>query len=82
MNSKIERYLTINEIAEFLSVKTDTIRKWILNGKVPSKASPIPYTRIGGSIRFKISEIENWIKEDNKEKKKYGFEQYFRRPTI
>jgi len=50
----METYLTIEELAEYLKLAEQTIRRWILNRE-------IPYHKIKKVIRFRISEIEKWI---------------------
>ena len=50
----METYLTIEELAEYLKLAEQTIRRWVLNRE-------IPYHKIKKVIRFRISEIEKWI---------------------
>ena len=50
----METYLTIEELAEYLKLTAQTIRRWVLN-------SEIPFHRIKKAIRFRLSEIEKWI---------------------
>jgi PTS system nitrogen regulatory IIA component len=50
----METYLTIEELAEYLKLAEQTIRRWVLNREVP-------YHKIKKVIRFRISEIEKWI---------------------
>ena len=50
-----ERYVNIQDVAEFLNVKRSTVYKWIQEGF-------IPHYKLKGAIRFKLSEIENWMK--------------------
>ena len=50
----METYLTIEEMAEYLKLAEQTIRKWVLNRE-------IPYRKIKKVIRFRVSEIEKWI---------------------
>ena len=52
----METYLTIEELAEYLKLAEQTIRRWVLNRE-------IPYHKIKKVIRFRISEIEKWIDE-------------------
>jgi excisionase family DNA binding protein len=47
----VETYLNIEELAKYLGVAVKTIRKWVLNRE-------IPYHKIMGVIRFRVSEIE------------------------
>ena len=50
----METYLTIDELAEYLKLANQTIRRWILNRE-------IPFHKIKKVIRFRVSEIETWI---------------------
>ena len=50
-----ERWASIDEVAEHIKVHKDTIRLWI-------KESKIPAHKVGRQWRFKISEIEEWIR--------------------
>jgi len=52
----METYLTIEELADYLRLAEQTIRRWVLNHE-------IPYHKIKRVIRFRISEIEKWIDE-------------------
>ena len=50
----METYLTIEELADYLRLAEQTIRRWVLNRE-------IPYHKIKRVIRFRVSEIEKWI---------------------
>jgi PTS system nitrogen regulatory IIA component len=50
----METYLTIEEMADYLKLAEQTIRRWVLNRE-------IPYHKIKKVIRFRVSEIEKWI---------------------
>ena len=52
----METYLSIEGLAKYLDVSVKTIRKWVLKRQ-------IPYHKIMGVIRFRISEIEKWIND-------------------
>lgn len=49
-----DRLLTVEEVAEFLSVSANTVRN-----KVAAEA--IPYIRVGRLIRFDPADIRDWI---------------------
>ncbi len=46
--------MTIKEIAEYLKVKEKTAYKLVAEGKIPG-------FKVGGSWRFRKSEIDGWI---------------------
>jgi excisionase family DNA binding protein len=50
----VETYLTIEELANYLKLSEQTIRRYVLNRE-------IPYHKIKKVVRFRLSEIECWI---------------------
>ncbi|MDP7608940.1 MAG: helix-turn-helix domain-containing protein [Candidatus Marinimicrobia bacterium] len=54
-----DRYLSVAEICTYLGVKRDTVYKWISKKKLPAH-------RIGKLWKFKISEIDDWVKNGNR----------------
>ena len=50
-----EAWIGINEAAEHLGLTKDTIRNWIKKGKIPAH-------RIGKLWKFKLSELDEWVK--------------------
>ena len=55
----VETYLSIEGLAKYLEISEKTVRKWVLNNE-------IPYHKIMKIIRFRISEIEEWINTSGK----------------
>ena len=56
MNSPTtERWASLEETAEYLGVTKDTIRNWI-------KKKGIPAHKIGRQWKFKLSEVDEWVK--------------------
>ena len=51
----VEKWVNLEDIADYLSVSNDTVRTWIKNGK-------LPYYRAGKRYKFKISEVDEWLK--------------------
>jgi len=56
MSDDLERMITADDLAKVWLVSTRTIRNR-LRGK-----DPPPHYRIGGTVRFKWSEVEEWLK--------------------
>ncbi|MDR1902656.1 MAG: helix-turn-helix domain-containing protein [Treponema sp.] len=56
INGGKETYMTIEEVAAYLKLAAQTIRKYVLN-------KSIPYRKVQKSVRFRLSEIEKWIDE-------------------
>lgn len=53
-----EAWSNLEEVATYLGVNKDTIRNWI-------KKTDIPAHKIGRQWRFKLSEIDAWVKSGN-----------------
>lgn len=49
------KWISIDEAAEYLGIKPGTIRDWIRKGK------DIPAHKIGKQWKFKCSELDNWV---------------------
>jgi len=60
IESKVNDLMTIQEVAEYLGVKENTIYVWLSRKKIPAKT----YRKIGRVVRFVRSELENWILHD------------------
>ena len=55
MNERIEdKWIGLEEAAEYMDVTKDTVRNWI-------KKTDIPAHKIGKLWKFKKSEIDEWI---------------------
>jgi excisionase family DNA binding protein len=50
----VETYLTIAELADYIKLSEQTIRRYVLN-------KTVPYHKIHKAVRFRVSEIEQWI---------------------
>ncbi len=50
----METYLTVEELAAYLKINKQTIRRWVSKGEVP-------FRKVKNSVRFRLSEIEEWI---------------------
>ena len=56
MTEKItDNYISIDEAAEYLGIKTITLRNWI------KKYESIPAHKIGKLWKFKRSELDAWV---------------------
>lgn len=56
LNSAEIRFLTVDELAEYLNVKHSTIRNLVFRKEL----RPI---RVGRLLRFDMNEIERWIEK-------------------
>lgn len=50
-----DKWINIDEAAEYLGIKTVTLRGWI------KKDSSLPAHKVGKQWKFKCSEIDEWI---------------------
>lgn len=55
------KWISIEELSEYLGISAVTIRFWIRSGK------DIPAVRIGRQWRFRIEEIDEWIESGRSE---------------
>lgn len=57
MSEKVEeKWISIDEAADYFGVKPATVRDWIRKGK------DIPAHKIGKQWKFKYSELDEWVK--------------------
>ena len=52
-----DKWISIDEAAAYLGIKTVTLRSWIRNSK-----EGLPAQKIGKQWKFKISELDEWVK--------------------
>lgn len=53
-NTAMEKWSSLEEIAEHLGVSKDTIYRWISTKQMPAH-------KVGKLWKFKISEIDKWV---------------------
>lgn len=51
-----ERWVSVDEIAEHLGVKKDTVYKWVARKKMPAH-------KVGRLLKFQIKEIDKRVRE-------------------
>lgn len=51
-----DKWINLEEAADYLSVNKDTIRNWI------RKDTGVPAHKVGKQWKFKRSELDEWIK--------------------
>lgn len=51
-----DRWVSIEEAAEYLGIKVVTLRDWI------KKEKSVPAHKIGKLWKFKLSELDEWVK--------------------
>jgi excisionase family DNA binding protein len=55
VDSTIEKWSSLDEVALHLGVSKDTIYRWIANKHMPAH-------KIGRLWKFKISDVDEWVK--------------------
>lgn len=56
MNLEVtDRWLSVQEIAQYLGISKETIYRWVESGKIPAH-------KIGKQWKFQVSEVNSWIK--------------------
>lgn len=53
--TQLEKWVNLEDVAEYLRVSKDTIRAWIRENK-------IPFYKAGKRYKFKISEIDDYVR--------------------
>lgn len=56
MTDYMEKWIGIDEAAEYLGVSKDTVRSWI------KKGYDVPCSKIGKQWKFKRSDLDSWVK--------------------
>ncbi len=51
-----DRWLSVEEIAEHLGIKKDTVYKWV-------KTRQMPVHKVGRLLKFQVNEIDRWVRE-------------------
>lgn len=51
-----ENWVNLQEIATHLGISKDTVRNWI-------KAGRLPAYKAGKMYKFKLSEVDQWVRE-------------------
>ncbi len=50
-----DRWLSVEEIAEYLGIKRDTVYKWIDRKKMPAH-------KVGSLWKFRKEEVDDWVR--------------------
>lgn len=59
---KFEKWYSLDEVATHLGVSKDTVYRWIANKQLPAH-------KISRLWKFKISEVDEWVKNNESSKK-------------
>lgn len=58
LETTIDKWISVEGVAEYLDVSSVTIYRWLEKGKIPAH-------RVGKQWRFKSSEIDAWVISGN-----------------
>ena len=62
MNKVNEAWVSVEAVAKHLQIKSCTIYKWLERKQMPGQ-------KVGRLWRFKLSEIDNWVKTNANNKR-------------
>ncbi len=62
MSERARGLLTARQVAELLSVSTETVLRWVRRGDLPGFRLP------SGQLRFRLEAIEAWLADRTTEK--------------
>ena len=63
-----DRWLSVDEIGEYLGIKRDTVYKWISEKGMPAH-------KIGRLWKFKKDEVDTWVRDGKASDSKEGEDQ-------
>jgi len=58
MNTIVDKWISVDGVAEYLGVSSVTIYRWLERNRIPAH-------RVGKQWRFKSSEIDEWVRSGN-----------------
>ena len=53
--------LSTRRLAAILDCSPKTVQDWIYKDRKRPSTDPLPYYRLGGLVRFKLSEVLHWL---------------------
>lgn len=59
MSAELKTLLTIDDVAAYVNVSTNTVRSWV-------KAGKLPYLKAGQLLRFDPDELHSWLRSREK----------------
>lgn len=67
MSSTLEKWVTMKDVQEHMGVTQETITQWINNKNMPAY-------KVGRSWKFKLSEVDYWVRSNGAADEKYSSE--------
>jgi excisionase family DNA binding protein len=56
-----EELISVRTLARVLDCSPKTVRDWMYKDRRTPAADPLPYYRLGGLVRFRLSEVAAWV---------------------
>ena len=53
--------LSTKKLAQVLECSPKTVQDWLYKARKRPCTDPLPYYRLGGLVRFKLSEVLRWV---------------------
>jgi excisionase family DNA binding protein len=53
--------LSVRRLAQVLDCSPKTVQDWLYKDRKKQTMDPLPYYRLGGLVRFRVSEVLDWI---------------------
>jgi predicted DNA-binding transcriptional regulator AlpA len=53
--------VTIKTLSSLIDTPEKTIRDWIYRSRKQPTFDPLPYHRLGGFVRFRLTDVHSWI---------------------
>ena len=53
--------LSIKKLAQVLDCSPRTVQDWLYKDRKRPSSDPLPYYKLGGLVRFRITEVMTWV---------------------
>src|SRR2546425_13079477 len=53
--------ISVKRLAQLLDCSPKTLRDWLYKDRKSLNIDPLPYYRVGGMVRFRVTEVLAWI---------------------
>ncbi len=61
MSGSEPELVSVRTLSRFLDISEKTIWDWIYKSRRQPTLDPIPYYKLGGLVRFNLSDIRGWV---------------------
>ena len=60
-NAVVPELLSTRKLAQLLDCSPKTVQDWLYKDRKTQSIDPLPYYRLRGLVRFRVSEVLRWI---------------------